>query len=152
MRFEHARADEPPAADLIAAMVAEMNELYEGTIDAGPNVSLAPPDQLAPPTGACLVGYDGERAVCVGAVKRLDARCAEIKRMYVVPDARGSGVAKLLLAALESAARGLGYRRTRLDTGRLQPHVQRLFEAAGYVSIGDYNGNPYAAWWGERSL
>ncbi|MCW2990929.1 MAG: GCN5-related N-acetyltransferase [Solirubrobacterales bacterium] len=152
MRFEHAPADRPPAADLIAAMVAEMNELYDGTIDAGPNVSTAPPAELAPPGGACLLGYEDDRAVCVGAVKRFDARTAEIKRMYVVPDARGGGVARLLLGALESAARELGYRRARLDTGRFQPHVQRLFEDAGYAGIEDYNGNPYASWWGEREL
>src|SRR5687768_10026131 len=120
MRFEHASAGEPPAADLIAAMVTEMEDLYEGSID--PEVFAVAPEQLGPPSGACLVGYDGDRPVCVGAVKRLDSRCAEIKRMYVIPDARGRGTARLLLTALESAARGLGYRRVRLDTGRLQPH------------------------------
>jgi GNAT superfamily N-acetyltransferase len=150
MRFEHAPAGEPPASDLIAAMIAEMDALYDGGID--PAVFATAPADIGPPAGACLVGYEGDRAVCVGGVKRLDARCAEIKRMYVVPDARGRGIATLLLTALESAACGLGYRRVRLDTGARQPHAQRVYESAGYVAIDDYNGNPYAAWWGERAL
>ncbi|MEO6496781.1 MAG: GNAT family N-acetyltransferase [Solirubrobacteraceae bacterium] len=152
MRFEHAPADKSPARELLAAMVAEVSELYEGAIDQGPATPSATPADFSPPGGICLVGYDGDRAVCVGAVKRLDPRCAEIKRMYVVSDARGHGVAKLLLAALEDAARRLGYRRARLDTGRLQPHALRLYEDAGYEEIDDYNDNPFASWWGEREL
>lgn len=152
MRFEPSPAGEPPARDLLAAMVAEMNALYQGTIDAGPGISSATPVDLGPPGGACLVGYDGARPVAVGGIKRLDAACAEIKRMYVVPEARGGGAGRALLAALEDAARALGYRCARLDTGARQPRVRALFEAAGYRSIPDYNGNRFAAWWGEHDL
>jgi hypothetical protein len=40
----------------------------------------------------------------------------------------------------------------RLDTGAKQPGAQRMYEAAGYVAVPDYNGNPYASFWGEKSL
>ena len=152
MQLRPVAADTAPAAELIAAMVDEIGRLYGGSLEDGRGPS-AGPAELAPPHGTCLVGFaeDG-RAVCVGAVKRLDGGVAEIKRMYVVPEARGAGVARRLLAALEDAARGLGYERVRLDTGPAQPHARSLYERSGYAPIADYNGNPYAAWWGEKRL
>jgi GNAT superfamily N-acetyltransferase len=152
MEFRPVPADSEPAAALIAAMVAEIEGLYGGSLLDGVSPS-ATPAELAAPTGACLVGYDQEgRALCVGGVKRRDAETAEIKRMYVVPEARGRGAARALLGALEDAARELGYVRARLDTGVSQPHARALYESAGYTAIPDYNGNPYAGYWGEKAL
>lgn len=152
MRFVSAPSDQPPARELIAAMVAEVDTLYGGHLAADPRAPSATPEEFSPPGGRCLVGYDGDQPVCVGAIKGLDGETAEVKRMYVVPEARGRGTARELLATLEDAARELGYRRARLDTGASQPHARVLYESAGYRSIPDYNGNPYAAWWGEREL
>jgi GNAT superfamily N-acetyltransferase len=151
MRFEAVPADTPPASDLVAAMVAEMALLY-GPIDV-PGMPSATPADFAAPRGTFLVGFDDDGSpVCAGGVKGLDAEAAEIKRMYVVPTARGRGVAKALLAALEDAARGLGYTLARLDTGPRQPHAQRMYEAAGYAPIGNFNANPVASYWGEKRL
>jgi GNAT superfamily N-acetyltransferase len=72
--------------------------------------------------------------------------------MYVVPEARGRGAARELLGALEDAARALGYARVRLDSGPGQPHARTLYESAGYQEIADYNGNPFAAYWAEKTL
>lgn len=72
--------------------------------------------------------------------------------MYVVPDERGKGLATVLLQALEDAARGLGYQIARLDTGARQPHAQRMYEAAGYEPVGNFNGNPVATYFGEKRL
>ena len=151
VRFEPIPADRPPAADLIAAMVAEMARLY-GPIDV-PGMPSATPADFAPPHGTFLVGFDDDCApVCAGGVKRLDDDAAEIKRMYVVPAARGRGLARILLAALEGAALDLGYDTARLDTGARQPHAQALYESAGYRTIGNFNANPVAAYWGEKRL
>jgi len=151
VRFEPIPADRPPAADLIAAMVAEMATLY-GPIDV-PGMPSATPADFAPPHGTFLVGFDDDCApVCAGGVKRLDDDAAEIKRMYVVPAARGRGIARILLAALEGAALDLGYDTARLDTGARQPHAQALYESAGYRTIGNFNANPVAAYWGEKRL
>jgi GNAT superfamily N-acetyltransferase len=151
MRFEPVPADVPPASDLLAAMVAEMALLY-GPIDH-PGMPSATPADFAAPRGRFLVGFDDDGApVCAGGVKGLDAQAAEIKRMYVVPSARGRGVARLLLAALEDAARDLGYTIVRLDTGPRQPHAQAIYEAAGYRPIGNFNANPLASFWGEKRL
>jgi len=151
VRFEPLPADRPPAADLIAAMVAEMAALY-GPIDV-PGMPSATPADFAPPHGTFIVGFGDDGApMCAGGVKRLDDDAAEIKRMYVVPAARGRGLARVLLAALEDAAHGLGYGTVRLDTGALQPHAQALYESAGYRAIGNFNANPVAAYWGEKRL
>jgi GNAT superfamily N-acetyltransferase len=144
-------ASEPPASDLVEAMILDLVPLY-GRID-GAGAPRATPEDFAPPGGVFLVGYDDDgRAVCGGGVKRLSENVAEIKRMYVVPEARGRGVARVLLAALEDAARELGYTRVRLDTGARQPGARALYESAGYRRIDDYNANPWAAFWGEKAL
>ena len=152
MRVDFQEADPalPPARDLIRAMVAEMNELY-GDIE-GHHVPSATPADFAQPAGTFLVGFADGGAVCAGGIKRIDDEAAEIKRMYVVPGARRRGVARLLLSALEGAARDRGYRLVRLDTGPRQPHAAALYASAGYVEIGNYNSNPLAAFWGEKSL
>jgi hypothetical protein len=72
--------------------------------------------------------------------------------MYVVPRARRGGVGRLLLEALEEEARHLGYRTARLDTGPRQPHAERIYRLAGYRAIGNFNGNPVASFFGEKSL
>lgn len=151
MTFEHADAAAEPAAGLIAAMRDELMSLYGPLTQRSPS---ATPEELSPPGGCCLVGYDGGVPVCVGGVKRLKgvAGTGEIKRMYVVPSARGAGIARKLLTALEAEARGLGYARARLDTGPRQPHARALYLSTGYREIPDYNDNPYASFWGEREL
>src|SRR4051794_32231869 len=149
LRFEARPAGEPPASDLLAAMVAEMALVY-GPID-GPDMPSATPADFAAPHGTFLVGFDETGApVCGGGVKRLSDSAAEIKRMYVVPAARGRGLARVLLAALEDAARNLGYSTVRLDTGPQQPHAQALYESAGYRPVGNFNANPVASFWGEK--
>jgi GNAT superfamily N-acetyltransferase len=141
---------EPVALELVAAMFAEVGEMYEPGLPKGPTVH---PEELSPPHGGFVVLTEDGRPVAGGGVKRLgDDRACEIKRMYVVPGARGRGVGRELLAALEALARDRGYAIARLDTGAKQPRARRMYERAGYVSVPDYNGNPYAAFWGEKRL
>jgi GNAT superfamily N-acetyltransferase len=145
------RADELPASKLVAAMVAEVSALY-GDITL-PGAPTATPDEMWAPQGTFLVGFDErEVAVCAGGVKRVGHGVAEIKRMYVAPDARGRGAGRALLVVLEDAARRLGYDRVRLDTGDRQPEAEALYHSAGYAAIPDYNGNFAASFWGEKRL
>ena len=148
--FRTAEPERPPASELIAEMVAEMNELY-GDIEF-PGMPSATPADFAPPGGAFLVGFAEGEPVCSGGIKRLDDEAAEIKRMYVVPTARRRGVARQLLEALEDAAYDRGYRVVRLDTGPRQQHAMALYASAGYAEIGNFNANPIAAYWGEKRL
>jgi GNAT superfamily N-acetyltransferase len=144
-----ASGTDPAARELLDAMVREMAELYDERL---PVLSPARPEELSPPDGGFVVLSADGRPVAGGGVRRLDDRTCELKRMYVVPDARGRGVGRDLLTGLESLARDLGYAVARLDTGPKQGGAQRMYERAGYVPIPDYNGNPYAAFWGEKTL
>ena len=152
MHFRAVDAAEPPASDLIEAMIRSLLPLY-GRID-GPDAPAATPELFRTEAGGLfLVGFDDDgRPLCGGGLKRLGPGVVEIKRMYVHEDARGRGLARELLAALEEAARELGYRRVRLDTGPRQPHAERLYRSAGYREIADYNGNPHASFFGEKDL
>jgi GNAT superfamily N-acetyltransferase len=140
---------DPVALELVEAMVAEVGVLYEPGLPMG---SSATPAELSPPGGGFVVLCERERAIAGGGIKRLDDHTCEIKRMYVAPDARGHGVGRMLLAELEELARDMGYFVARLDTGAEQPRAQRIYERAGYTAVPDYNGNPYAAFWGEKRL
>jgi GNAT superfamily N-acetyltransferase len=147
-RIPAASAD---ATALVGAMVGELTDIY-----GPPDHRYAPTatvEDFSPPGGAFVAVYDAAgRAVAGGGVKRLDDETGEIKRMYVVPEARGHGLSRLVLTAIEDAARDLGYRRVRLDTGAEQPRARALYSSSGYVDIPDYNGNEYATYWAEKSL
>jgi GNAT superfamily N-acetyltransferase len=150
VRFERCDPEEPPASELLLAMRAELNDVYEtfSRLDNPPLV----PAEMRPPGGVYYVGYEGDEALAGGGLRRLGDGVAEIKRMYVRPAARSRGVAAELLQALEDAARALGYTATRLDTGPKQVYARRLYRAAGYVEVPPYNDNPFASFWGEKRL
>ena len=149
-RFTRCDPEEAPASELLAAMRAELNDVYE-TFSRLDNPPLEPAE-LRPPGGAYVVGYEGDVAVAGGGVRRLSEEVGEIKRMYVSPDARSRGVATALLAALEETARTLGYEAVRLDTGPKQMHALRLYRRSGFVEVPPYNDNPFACFWGEKRL
>nr|WP_203935390.1 GNAT family N-acetyltransferase [Planosporangium mesophilum] len=132
--------DDPAGTALRAAQRAELDERY-GCDDHEPGT---PPS--AADIDVFLVAVDREqgRALGCGALRRLDASVAEIKRMYVVPDARGTGVATGILRALEQAAVARGWLSLRLETGTAQPDAIRFYEREGYRSIplfGSYVGS-----------
>jgi GNAT superfamily N-acetyltransferase len=151
LHFAPASVLDEPGAGLLAAMVAEMIELYGLPAGSAVGVPLHP-EELGPPAGVYLVGWVGDLSVAGGGLRGIDDGVAEIKRMYVRPGYRGHGIGRLLLAALEQEAVRLGYHTARLDTGAKQPGPQRMYEQAGYRSIGNYNANPHAAFWGEKRL
>jgi len=142
--------DTPVSAKLVADYVAAIKAMYPWwTPEVGPGMTAR---DVEPPTGRWLVAYRDGRAVGCGGLKRIDERTAEIKRIYVTPDARGAGVARALLRSLEQASTHAGYEVVRLDTGPEQQASVKLFSSSGYEPIGDYNGNPVAAYWFEKRL
>jgi GNAT superfamily N-acetyltransferase len=131
--------DDPAGAALRTAQRAELDARY-GTADHEPGT---------PPSAAdidlFLVALDpAGHAMACGALRRLDQHSAEIKRMYVEPAGRGSGVAGAVLRALESAAMERGWTTIRLETGPAQPEAMRFYEREGYREIplfGPYAGS-----------
>ena len=152
LRFEAGAVDAEPGAGLVAAMRDEIATLYAGLVLDGEDMPRAGAAELGPPDGAFLIGWQGQSPVCCGGFKRLDQRACEIKRMYVVPEARGRGVARRLLGALEDLARDHGYEIARLDSGSDQPHAVALYASVGYREIPNFNGNPAATYFAEKPL
>jgi GNAT superfamily N-acetyltransferase len=153
LTFRAVAMDVEPAASLAAAVREELRTMYDDLDVDRPDMPAAGPAELGPPRGTFLVGFteDGE-PVCCGGVKGLPDGACEIKRMYVAPEHRGRGVARELLAALEDAARSLGYATARLDTGPRQAHAERIYRESGYRPIGNFNANPIASFFGEKRL
>lgn len=150
LRFQTERSDVPPGSELLDELIEMLNELYPGRAARPGSVTTAA--EMAAPGGAFLVGYEDGRAVAIGGVRRLRDAVGEIKRMYVIPDARSRGAGRALLQALEDAARGLGYARVRLDAGPAQIHSRALFASTGYVEIEPYNDNHIADYFAEKRL
>ena len=133
--------DDPDLQQLAVAQQAELRARYDGASEPG-----VPPS--AADLSLVLLARDGAGAVLgCGALRQLGADTAELKRMYVVPAARGRGVSKVLLAALEDAARARGWTTLRLETGPRQPEAIALYSGAGYRptgAFGAYDGDPDA--------
>jgi putative acetyltransferase len=137
--LEWVRFDAPDVFALAVAQQEEMRGLYDGVGDIGP-----PRDArtFEPPDGVFLaVRVDG-RAVACGGICRFDETRAELKRMYVEPDARGRGLGRRVLEALEDEARRLGYDAVVLETGERNREALGLYGSVGYRPIPCYG--PYA--------
>jgi GNAT superfamily N-acetyltransferase len=128
--------------DLIASLNAELTDLYP---EPGANHFQLGVEEVADGRGSFLVIYRGGVAVGCGALRLLDADTAELKRMYVSPEARGKGLGRRLVAALEAEARALGVRRLVLETGVRQAAALALYRATGFQPIplfGEYRLSP----------
>lgn len=125
--------DSPDAVSLCTAQQAEMLALYDGEADIGPSRDAA---QFVPPRGVfVIVRDDGGRALACGGVTRFDESRGELKRMYVLPEARGRGLGRLLLDELERHARELGFGALVLETGDKSDAALALYRRSGFASI-----------------
>lgn len=136
--IEPARLDHPEGEAFVLALRDEMRARY-GEDGIG---ELSPYELTRPAGGSFLLARIAGRPVGCGGIRRHDDDVAEIKRMYVVPEARRRGVAGVLLGALEAQARRLGHRAIVLETGLRQPEAVALYETHGYSRIPNYG--PYA--------
>lgn len=85
-----------------------------------------------------VVAYHNDLPAGCGAFKPFDEQSVEIKRMYVSPVLRRSGVAQLVLSELEKWAQELGYTRCVLETGKTMTAANALYEKCGYGVIENY--------------
>ncbi|MGB7395304.1 MAG: GNAT family N-acetyltransferase [Pricia sp.] len=85
-----------------------------------------------------VVAYSKGKPVGCGAIKEFSSDSIEVKRMYVLPEFRGKGVASQLLTELEDWAAALGYTHCVLETGKRQPEAIALYKKNGYKTIVNY--------------
>ncbi len=141
-------------------MVEEVQEEYVaryGSRDESP----VDPLLFTLPHGLFVIAYDGDEPLATGAWRRSTVEAfgtsstAEIKRMYVVPSARGRGLARQVLAHLEQTARAAGTEALVLETGLAQPEAIALYESSGYTPIagfGYYCGSHLSRCFGKPLL
>jgi len=132
---------------LRGAQRVEIAERY-GTPDSEPGPA---------PTGdditVFFVAYSAGVPLGCGGLRTLDARSGEIKRMYVTPEARGTGVSVAVIRALEATARGYGWSDLLLETGTAQPDALRFYQREGYsrvANFGHYVGLDTSLCFGKR--
>jgi len=118
--------DSPGFEFLASALVEELDNRYPGLSEEEP-----PPQDLL----AAVVAYNGDAPVGCSALRELEPGVGEIKRMFVLPEARGQGAARRMLDALEAQGRLMGYSAMRLGSGVRQPEVIALYESCGYRRI-----------------
>lgn len=146
--------DDAASADAqrcLAAYYAELGERFEDGFDPALGLPAGAPEMTAP-AGLFLVGRLRGEPIACGGLKLHSREPAEIKRMWVAPSARGLGVARRLLAALEDQARKRGITTLRLETNRTLKEAIALYRSSGFVEIAPYNDEHYAHHWFEKHL
>ncbi|KAA1428529.1 GNAT family N-acetyltransferase [Nocardioides antri] len=154
LELRGAAYSDPDAVALVARVQKEYAERY-GTPDETP----VDPAMFDPPDGFFVVAYLDGVPVGTGAWRRSPVVAlggtsgVEIKRMYVVPEHRGGGLARRILAELETTAVAAGHDQVVLETGLKQPEAIALYESSGYVPIpgfGHYRDSDLNRCFGKR--
>ena len=110
------------------------------------------PDEVRPPAGEFFVAFLHGKAIGCGAVKHHRDRPAEIKRMWIAPDARGLGLGRRLLERLEACALAGGARLARIETSAVLVEALSLYRSTGWAEVPAFNDEPFADHWFEKAL
>ncbi len=129
----------------------ELGERFETGFDPTLGIS-AHTHELTPPAGLLLVARLREEPVGCGALKFHENTVVELKRMWVAPRARGLGLGRRLLEALEQKAREAGMTVIHLETNRTLIEAIELYRHSGYQEVEAFNDEPYAHHWFEKRL
>jgi putative acetyltransferase len=139
-------AVETPLQDDVRMLVAALNEwaLGETPREFCHHMTV---EQMAQPDTTLFVARDSDgRAIGMGALRRHGDAVGEVKRMYTLPETRGLGVAKAIVAEIENTARREGFCQLVLETGAVDgfKSAWRVYEAHGFQRCGavlDYPSN-----------
>jgi DNA-binding MarR family transcriptional regulator/GNAT superfamily N-acetyltransferase len=146
--------EDPSSADArwcLEQYFSELDARFETGFDASLSIS-ADADELTPPAGALLVARVHARPVGCGALKLHPGAPAELKRMWVAPEARGLGLGRRILRELEQLARDGGAQVVRLETNRALGEAIALYRGSGFREVAAFNDEPYAHHWFEKRL
>jgi DNA-binding MarR family transcriptional regulator/GNAT superfamily N-acetyltransferase len=142
---------DPGARACLAAYAAELDDRFPGGFD--PAASLpADDDDLRSPRGLLVLASLAGRPLGCAALKLHGDEPAEVERMWVAGDARGLGIGRRLLTAVESAAAEAGARVLRLETNETLTEAIALYRSAGWTEVPRFNDEPYAHHWFEKRV
>ena len=150
-RIERVDPASPAARWCMVQYFAELAERFEHGFDPAHSIPLDEAEMI-PPRGAFLMAQIDGAPVACGAVKTMAPGVAYLKRMWVARSARGQGIGRRMLAALESQAAELGLTTLRLETNRTLVEAISLYRRSGYVEVAPFNTEPYAHHWFEKRL
>ena len=151
VRIERADPTSRSARWCVQQYFSDLASRFEDGFDPAQSIP-ADDAELRPPLGAFLVAsVDGEPVAC-GGVKLIAPAVGSLKRMWVAGSARGVGLGRRMLLALEAEARELGVTTLRLETNRALAEAISLYRRSGYVEVAPFNADPYADYWFEKQL
>lgn len=145
-------AIETPLQDDVRALVSELNDDL---------LKLTPPEfvfhltveQMAAPDVTVWVARDSGQAIGCGALKRHDARIAEVKRMFTRASHRGQGIGRRLLGEIVTAALDEGIEELVLETGDRHHAAWAIYEKAGFMRCGpvlDYPDSEFSVFYHKQ--
>lgn len=133
------------------AYYTELDSRFESGFDRELSLTLGS-DDLTESAGLLAVAYLRNEPIACGALRFRDGGVADVKRMWVAPQARGLGIGRRLLEELESRARSRGCHLLRLDTNRHLEVAINLYRTSGFREVAAFNKEPYAHYWFEKRL
>jgi GNAT superfamily N-acetyltransferase len=145
---ERSYVSSPDGAVLLRAYFTEVVDRYWGRPMPASDVDQAMEEEPSDGFAAFFVArFDAAPAGCAGLTAS-----GELTRLYVAPAFRRRGGGRVLLRAVEDAARSLGLPAVRLDTRHDLVEARALYRAAGYREVPAFNAGPYADHWFEKEL
>lgn len=102
-----------------------------------------------PPLGAFLLAWSDTLPLACVCLKPVGDKAGEVKRLWVAPSARGMGLARRMMTAIEDAARTLGLTHLRLDTNEHLPEAIALYRATGWAEVAPFTDFPATHWFAK---
>ncbi|MBH1973634.1 MAG: MarR family transcriptional regulator [Rhodobacteraceae bacterium] len=150
VELRDADPDSPAALACLQAYYDLLAERIAGVTADMLTLPLSDAAKYRPPQGAFLIAWSDDLPVGCASLRPLESGVAEVKRLWIDPIARGQGLARRLMRALESRARDMGYTHLKLDSNAALTQAIALYRSDGWQDIAPYTGFPANVWLGKR--
>lgn len=132
MELKRTNSNDPGFRELVSELDKDLRSRYEERQDVYDQYN------KVPDLPTVVVAYENDRPVGCGCFKPFDENSVEIKRMFVLPEKRGTGVAASILSELHSWAKELNFTNAVLETGTKQHEAIRFYQKKGYTITDNY--------------